>query len=180
MNRYEFEDKISDYLDNNLNISERQAFEKYVKESKDAEILLNSVKHTIELVRKQSDIKTSENFMLKLSDRIKSYKKTPLKSIKRDNRNFIFGFSPKNSALMGVFVFSFVYLLLNIAPEANSLFQSNIVSSKKSVIDKDIPQSPKLVDNKMEFVSVDSSQNAINSKEKINLKDKIKLVKNKR
>jgi len=48
------------------------------------------------------------------------------------------------------------------------------------VIDKDIPQSPKLFDNKMEFVSVDSSQDAINSKEKINLKDKIKLVKNKR
>ena len=119
MNRYEFEDKISDYLDNNLNISERQAFEKYVNESKDAENLLNSVKHTIELVRKQNSIKTSENFMLNLADRIKSYKKTPIKSIKRDNRNFIFGFSLKNSALMGVFVFSFVYLLLNIAPEAN-------------------------------------------------------------
>ena len=40
MNRYEFEDKISDYLDNNLNISERQAFEKHLKESKDAENLL--------------------------------------------------------------------------------------------------------------------------------------------
>jgi len=82
--------------------------------------------------------------------------------------------------LMGVFIFSFVYLLLNIAPEANSLFQSNIVSSKKSVIEKDIPQSPKPVDNKMEFVSVDSSQEVKDSKEKINLNDKIKLVKNKR
>jgi len=180
MNRYEFEDKISDYLDNNLNISERQAFEKYVKENKDAENLLNSVRHTIELVRKQKSIKTSENFMLNLSDRIKSYKKTPQKPTKRDSRNFIFGFSPKNSALMGVFIFSFVYLLLNIAPEANSLFQSNIVSSKKSAIEKDIPQSPKPVDNKMEFVSVDSSQEVKDSKEKINLNDKIKLVKNKR
>ena len=180
MNRYEFEDKISDYLDNNLNISERQAFEKYVKESKDAENLLNSVKHTIELVRKQNSIKTSENFMLNLSDRVKSYKKTPLKPKKRDSKNFIFGFSPKNSALMGVFVFSFAYLLFNIAPEANSLFKSNIVSSKKSVIEKDIPESSKSVDNKLEFVSVDSSQEVIDSKEKINLKDKIKLVKNKR
>ena len=180
MNRYEFEDKISDYLDNNLNISERQAFEKYVEESKDAEDLLNSVKHAIELVSKQKSIKTSENFMLNLSDRIKSYKKSPIKPTKRENRSLIFGFSPKNSALMGVFVFSFVYLLLNIASEANSLFQSNIVSSKKSVIEKNIPQSLKRVDNKMEFVSVDSSQQVIDSKEKINLKDKIELVKNKR
>ena len=33
MNRYEFEDRISDYLDNHLNVSERQAFEKYAKEN---------------------------------------------------------------------------------------------------------------------------------------------------
>ena len=30
MNRYEFEDKISDYLENQLSISESKAFEEYI------------------------------------------------------------------------------------------------------------------------------------------------------
>ena len=33
MNRYEFEDKISDYLENQLSVSERKAFEEYIKDN---------------------------------------------------------------------------------------------------------------------------------------------------
>ena len=180
MNRYEFEDRISDYLDNHLNVSERQAFEKFAKENKDAEDLLNSVKNTIELIKSQKSIETSENFIPELTNRIKTYKKRPLKSTRQKTGNLIFGFSPINSALMGVFVFSFLLLLVNIAPSANSFFQSNIVSSKKNVIEKTIPGSPIGIDNETELVSADSSKKAIDSKEKINIKDKINLVKNKR
>ena len=180
MNRYEFEDRISDYLDNHLNVSERQAFEKYARENKDAEDLLNSVKNTIELIKTQKSIKTSENFIPELTERIKTYKKRPLKSTSQKTGSLIFGFSPINSALMGVFIFSFFFLLVNIAPSANSFFQSDIVSSKKNLIEKTIPDSPAGIDNEMELVSVDSSKKIINSKEKINIKDKINLVKNKR
>ena len=101
MNRYEFEDRISDYLDNHLNVSERQAFEKYVRKNKDAEDLLNSVKNTIELIKTQKSIKTSENFIPELTERIKTYKKRPLKSTSQKTGSLIFGFSPINSALMG-------------------------------------------------------------------------------
>ena len=34
MNRYEFEDKISDYLDNQLSISERRKFESFLGTAK--------------------------------------------------------------------------------------------------------------------------------------------------
>ena len=180
MNRYEFEDRISDYLDNHLNVSERQAFEKYAKENKDAEDLLNSVKNTIELIKTQKSIKTSENFIPELTERIKTYKKRPLKSTSQKTGSLIFGFSPINSALMGVFIFSFLLLLVNITPSANSFFQSNIVSSKKNVIEITIPGSPAGIDNETGLVSADSSKKVIDSKEKINIKDKINLVKNKR
>ena len=43
MNRYEFEDKISDYLENQLSISERKAFEEYIKDNNDDRELLNSI-----------------------------------------------------------------------------------------------------------------------------------------
>ena len=180
MNRYEFEDRISDYLDNHLNVSERQAFEKYAKENKDAEDLLNSVKNTIELIKTQKSIKTSENFIPKLTERIKTYKNKPINSTRQKAKSLIFGFSPKNSALMGVFIFSFFLLLVNIVPSANSFFQSNIVSSKKNAIEKTIPGSNAGIDKEIELVSADSSKKIIDSKEKINIKDKINLVKNKR
>lgn len=180
MNRYEFEDRISDYLDNHLNVSERQAFEKYVRENKDAEDLLNSVKNTIELIKTQKSIKTSENFIPELTERIKTYKKRPLKSTRQNTGSLIFGFSPINSALMGVFIFSFFLLLVNIVPSANLFFQSDIVSSKKNVIEKTISRSPAGVDEEIGLVSADSSEKVIDSKEKINIKDKISLVKNKR
>jgi len=91
MNRYEFEDKISDYLDNQLNVSERKAFETYVQENEEAGELLSSIKNTIDLIKSQKSIKTSENFMLNLVDRVKMYKKTPVKSISSQQKNMIFG-----------------------------------------------------------------------------------------
>ncbi len=180
MNRYEFEDKISDYLDNNLNVSDRQAFEQHVKENKDAEDLLSSVKSTIKLLKKQKSVKSSEDFMINLNARISTYKKIPQKSTKQRSGNSIFGFTSANSVLIGVFVLSFLFLLSNIAPEANSFFQSNIVSNDRNIIKKITPNSPTDTNSKNEFVSADSTEQIMDTKEKINIKDKIKLVKNKR
>ena len=179
MNRYEFEDKISDYLDNQLNVSERKAFETYVQENKEAGELLSSIKNTIDLIKSQKSIKTSENFMLNLVDRVKMYKKTPVKSISSQQKNMIFGLSPMNSALMGAFIFSFVLLLLNIAPSGNSFFQSNIASNKKNMIEKPLSKPSSIPIEEVDIVSADSSKDIIKPKEKIKLGNKIKLVKNK-
>ena len=56
MNRYEFEDKISDYIDNQLSSSERKAFEKYAEENQEAGELLSSTKNVIDLIKSQKKI----------------------------------------------------------------------------------------------------------------------------
>ena len=40
MDRYQFEDAISAYLDNELNLSDRQAFESYMNANPDAKALV--------------------------------------------------------------------------------------------------------------------------------------------
>ena len=50
MNRYEFEDKISDYLDNQLSISERKEFESFLENDDEAQVLLESVRNTIKFL----------------------------------------------------------------------------------------------------------------------------------
>ena len=185
MNRYEFEDKISDYIDNQLSSSERKAFENYAEENREAKELLSSTKNVIDLIKSQKKIKTSENFMPNLIDKVRAYKKAPVQSIRSQNKNMLFGLSPKNSALMGVFIFSFVFLIVNIIPSENGFFQSNIASNKKNTIEKTFRSSPtESVDSK-ELVQTDSTLNRIKPSEKIKLRPKvekidIELVKNKR
>ena len=185
MNRYEFEDKISDYIDNKLSSKERKVFEKYIEENQEAGELLSSTKNAIDLIRSQKKIKTSENFMPNLIDKVNAYKKAPVQSIRTQNKNMLFGLSPKNSALMGVFIFSFVFLIVNIFPSENGFFQSNIASNKKNTIEKTLRNShTESVDSK-ELVQTDSTLNRIKPSEKIKLRPKlekidIELVKNKR
>ena len=185
MNRYEFEDKISDYIDNQLSSSERKAFEKYIEENQDAGELLISTKNVIDLIKSQKKIKTSENFMPNLIDKVNSYKKAPVQSIRYQNKNMFFGLSPMNSALMGVFIFSFVFLIVNIVPIENGFFQSNIATNKKNMIEKTLKDSPAESDNIKELVQADSTLDMLKPSEKTKLRSKIKkidieLVKNKR
>ena len=44
MNRYEFEDKISDYIDNQLSVSERKDFEDFLNSDNEAKELVESVR----------------------------------------------------------------------------------------------------------------------------------------
>ena len=185
MNRYEFEDKISDYIDNQLSSSERKDFKKYVEENPEAGELLSSTKNVIDLIKSQKKIKTSENFMPNLIDKVNAYKNTPVQSIRSQNKNMFFGLSPMNSALMSVFIFSFLFLMVNIIPSENGFFRSNIASNKKNTFEKSLRSSPEESVNSKELVQVDSTLDTLKPLEKTKLRTKvekidIELVKNKR
>ena len=47
MNRYEFENLISDYLEGELSFSKRKEFESYLEENEDARSLFLRVKNTL-------------------------------------------------------------------------------------------------------------------------------------
>ena len=66
MNRYDFEDLISDYLEGELSFSKRKEFESYFEENEDAKLLFLNVKDTLNNMKNAEKISTSENFNSKL------------------------------------------------------------------------------------------------------------------
>ena len=71
MNRYEFENLISDYLEGELSFSKRKEFESYLEENEDAKLLFLRVKNTLNDMKNAEKISTSENFNSKLLSKIK-------------------------------------------------------------------------------------------------------------
>ena len=60
MNRYQFEDSISAYLDNELSIADRKVFEEYMNTNIDAKNLVDDIRSTIESTKNFKKIKASE------------------------------------------------------------------------------------------------------------------------
>ena len=66
MDRYKFEDSISSYLDNEMNLKERQEFENYMDENPEARSLFENMKDNIHLIKEMSHVNTSPDFINKL------------------------------------------------------------------------------------------------------------------
>ena len=67
MDRYQFEDAISAYLENELSLSERQTFDTYMNANPDAKELVDAIRLTVKSMKNLPVIKTSDNFILNLS-----------------------------------------------------------------------------------------------------------------
>ena len=62
MNRYEFENLISEYLDGSIPFKKRIEFEDYMKDDKDAEFLVRNIKTTISEMNNLQKVKAADNF----------------------------------------------------------------------------------------------------------------------
>ena len=183
MDRYKFEDSISSYLDNEMNLKERQEFEDYMNENPEAKSLFENVKNNIHLIKEIPQIKTSPDFIKKLFSRIEYEKNRPLKKIIEKPSNTFFGFSPLYASLMSVLVVSFISIGLTMWSD-NVPSVTSLPELKGSIIDSS-PVSPSninLINNKeLVATNVDSSiDSTINKSKNLNLDGKVKFVKNKR
>ena len=70
MNRYEFENLISDYLEGELSFSKIKEFESYLEENEDAKSLFFRVRTTLNDMKNAEKISTSQNFNSKLLSKI--------------------------------------------------------------------------------------------------------------
>ena len=99
MNRYEFENLISDYLEGELSFSKRKEFEFYLEENEDAKSLFFRIKTTLSDMKNAEKISTTDNFNSKLLSKIKD--KAPLMPNDRSN---IFGLSPLYASIFSSFL----------------------------------------------------------------------------
>ena len=179
MNRYEFEDKISDYIDNQLSVSERKAFEDFLNSDNEAKELVESVRKTIKLLSSAETVKSSNEFLPNLTSRINSEKKNISKRSKQKTSNHFFGFTRTNASLMVVLLVCFVSVSLNLLSTEGPTIQSNIVSNTSNQIKDITPQSSNSNTNLASTTS-DTSDTPSIPRSNIKLDIKIKLVKNQR
>ena len=182
MNRYEFEAAISAYIENDLNLSERQAFESYMDSNPDSKVLVNNILSTMQSVKGLNDLKTSSAFMSNLFKRIELEKNRPSKRIVERPAKSIFGFTPLYASLMAVLVASFIGVGVNLWPD-NSLsenttpaFTGNITSTPANIGGNPLTKKTLVVNE----TKTDSADTTINNKKNFRLDNNVKFVKKQR
>ena len=172
MNRYEFENLISDYLEGELSFSKRKEFESYLEENEDAKSLFFRVKNTLNDMKNAEKISTSENFNSKLLSKIKH--KAPLMPNDRSN---IFGLSPIYASIFSSLCLAVIFIsysLIAPKPFSNSNLDYSLVPIDKSKK----PIQSQIVNNNTSFTANDKSDSLdVNTKEyQQNKNNKIKFV----
>lgn len=98
MDYNKFEDRISDWIENSMDIKERNEFEKFLKDNPQYQTKIDSVRTAIAAMNCAPTLKVSENFEKNLNNKINALNKSD------KSTSGIFGFSRQN----------FVYLTLSV------------------------------------------------------------------
>ena len=121
MNRYQFEDLISSYIDNEITLSKRKEFERYMKDNPDSEKLVSAIKGNIIKLNQIPKLKVKSSFNNTLKRKIDDINSNP--KLGKAN-NLIFGFSPLNASFLSGLCIAFIVItLLLINP--NFTYQQN-------------------------------------------------------
>ena len=184
MDRYQFEDAISAYLDNELNLSDRQAFESYMNANPDAKALVNDIRATMKAIKGMPKVKASSTFMPNLYKRIEFEKNRPSKKIIEKPSRTLFGFTPLYAGVMTVLIASFITVGVNLWPDTNPsgqqipAFTGNVTNPPSSpVVVPNSNPAPTFVSNE---AVADTADTTIAKKKKFQFNDNVKFVKDQR
>ena len=136
MDRYQFEDLISAYIENELSLSKRKEVESYLAENPHEDELVKQISLNIQTLKNSPKIITKENFNKRLLERIKT--ENPHLTLKSKSEKTLFGFSIFHaSILISLFVILCI-LSLEITDSFPSLqnSQSNNVVDNKNILDE--------------------------------------------
>ena len=172
MNRYEFENLISDYLDGSIPFKKRTEFEDYMKDDPDAESLVKNIKTTISEMNNSQKVKVADNFNEKLLSRVKN------EGIVSKPNNTILGFTPFYASILSCLCVAFFVVtsqLINVSQDSSSEIKTNQYTAE---LEQNNPSYSKSVDLEKKLIvdsNIDSLQDK-KEKEKPNNSNKIKFV----
>ena len=175
MNRYEFEDLISDYLEGKMTFKKIKEFESFLENNEESRTLVNNVRNSIIDLNRLDKVVVSTRFNEKLLSKLKNEKSINI----NDNKNF-FGFSLRDAVMFSTLCLSIVFLSYSLIDFENDFSPS--ISESTKFIDEN-PQnfkSSKLRKSDNNFATdtpLDSLQQK-DKKYKPNKNNKIKFVNN--
>ena len=133
MNRYQFEDLISLYIENELSIKKRKEMEDFLLKNPDAENLITKVKTSINLLENAPKVLTGKNFNEKLLNNISS---NNFANVTKRDPSLIFGLSTSNFSMMVgliILLFFLVYETASPSFDTEDKINSNFLVQKKSL-----------------------------------------------
>ena len=176
MDRYQFEDLISDYIENNLSMSQRKQVEAYLEENPEAKQQIKSVKQVMASMKSMPGISTSAEFMNNLNRRITSEKEA--KSVVKSTRSFA-GYTPLMASLSAVVVIAVVMLGLEFMPESSNQATFTPAMTEQQINDLPVLP-PKTNDSMLAESEEDYTKYDEDTPVKRNFDDKIQQVGDKR
>ena len=117
MNRYEFENLISEYLDGSISFNKQKEFEQYMEQDHDAKYLVNNIRNTISDMNELKELKVSDDFNNKLISRVKTER-----LVSRPEKNTLFGFTPFYASVLSclsVALFVIASQLFNVSEDSD-------------------------------------------------------------
>ena len=136
MDRYQFEDLISAYIENELSLSKRKEVESYLAENPLEEELIKQVSLYMKTLKDSPKIAAKENFNTRLMERIKS--ENSHLALKSKSEKTLFGFSVFHASLL-ISLFAVLFILSLEITDSTLRFQNRgnkkFVGSK-SILDK--------------------------------------------
>ena len=133
MDYNKFEDRISDWIENSMDIKDRKEFEKFLAENPEYQSKVDSVRNTINIMKTAPSLKTSEAFDSKLQDRINSINNNEKSS------TGILGFSRQNFAYLTLSVLCIFMLSAYLLQpsESNYFIADEDASSQEASSDQE-------------------------------------------
>ena len=160
MNRYQFEDLISEYIENELSLSKRKEFETYLRNNPDSEELVNSIRENINNLNQMPRTSTSSAFNERLLESIDKHNPS-----EGNQNNIIFGFTPAYASLMMCLVVAFIFISVQLINPSSDhqQFQSGHLTNNQlpknldPSINIDNNQNQDLVDVRNDSMKTDST-----------------------
>jgi len=184
MNRYQFEDLISDYIENKLPIAKRKELEAFMEANPEAKDQLESIRSLMKSMKKLPEVRTSDQFTAKLMKRVEFEKNRPSakKYVKSAVGKTYFGFTPLYATVMTALVIAFVVVGMQLVPKTNnnSTVLPTSITAETSIIPNS--SSPKPYQNDDIMLAEDNDSTDVDGPARVKsgqFDDKIKLVGNK-
>jgi len=175
MNRYEFEDLISDYIEGKMTFKKIKEFESFLENNEESRTLVNNVRNSISDLNRLDKVVVSTRFNEKLLSKLKN-----IKPININDDKFFYGFSPRNAAMFLTLCFAIIFFSYSLIDFENNFSPSLSESTKFIDENRQNFKGPKLRKSENSFAS-DAPLDSLKKKDrnyKPNKNNKIKFVNN--
>ena len=115
MDYNKFEDRISRWIENDMEVKERKEFEKFLSDHPEYQLKVEEVRNTISIMNETPVLKVSSDFDANLNQRLEAL------SLNKKTRKGVFGFSNQNFAYLTL-ALGAIFVLTSFLIQSNSTY----------------------------------------------------------